>query len=207
LSPAVGGLGLAFHLRANCPRKYVRYDWARMAVRHRSRAGCIRNLHNCDFEVIAFHRWQRPRQHHSVCGRLGFSALRIQRREHSAREPCDCQHSQSIKSYHSRFLHPNKAAFVRCPFHHRPLPRSTLGHGECWCVGMNAATTPSTIKITPLAKRVVAWKAMLDFATSASFPPRHPNSEFVKNPSTTKAIPNVSIWPLVEPALGSTNWG
>src|SRR5438552_6534998 len=72
---------------------------------------------------------------------------------------------------------------------------------------MDAATTPNAIKIMPLMKRVIAWKALLDLATSPSFPPRQPNSEFVKNPSTTKAIPNVGICALVEPALGSTNCG
>ena len=72
---------------------------------------------------------------------------------------------------------------------------------------MDAATTPNAIKIMPLMKRVIAWKALLDLATSPSFPPRQPNSEFVKNPNTTNAIPNVRICALVEPALGSTNCG
>jgi len=72
---------------------------------------------------------------------------------------------------------------------------------------MYAATTPSAIKIVPLAKRVIAWNALFDLATSPSFPPSQPNSEFVMNPSTTKAIANVSICVLVGPALGSTNCG
>ena len=72
---------------------------------------------------------------------------------------------------------------------------------------MYAAAIPSVIKIIPLAKRVIARKTLFDLATSPSFPPRQPNSEFVQNPSTTKAIPNVRICALVEPALGSTNCG
>ena len=164
---------------------------------------------------------------------------------YAAREPCDCQHSQSTNPYHSRspiqqlvqsfvphrmptelqsppnaMTHhlkcdawrswvfrcdpsrPNRkavraacfylkasqwglpCAFPMQVFETRPsLPLTSICHGECWGVGMNAATTPSTIKITPLAKRVIAWKTLLDLVTSQSFPPRHPNIEFVKNPA------------------------
>src|SRR5439155_1167362 len=79
--------------------------------------------------------------------------------------------------------------------------------GERCGVGMHAATIPSATSIIPLAKRVTVWKPVFDLAASPNFPPRQPNSEFVKNPNTTNAIPNVRIWALVEPALGSTNCG
>src|SRR5207253_11108526 len=79
--------------------------------------------------------------------------------------------------------------------------------GERCGVGIHAATIPSATSIIPLAKRVAVWKPVFDLARSPNFPPRQPNSEFVKNPNTTNAIPNVRIWALVEPALGSTNCG
>jgi hypothetical protein len=94
---------------------------------------------------------------------------------------------------------------VTC-LHHR-LTVLCSRHGDRWGVGMYTATIPSAIKIIPLAKRVIAWKTLFDLAASPSFPPRQPNTEFVKNPSRTKAIPNVRICARAEPALGSTNCG